>query len=829
MANKIDIGGELHSVATDHKVADASEIKDISKGNKSQAAFNDDVDRHEVEIHGTGGIDSRLTDVEQIEQIVLNGGEAQIAQGSDFTNPDATKRAKIPTVGAIVDGLNDGVYDVSKRNPTAGLNSDGKFTLDYILDNANTLIPTSWRHGGMIISFVHSSDNKYIQYFLAKNEWSASEADWHKMNLEEEVSQLEQKPDIIHIINTDFSIAGLVQVNGTIVDHPDSPYRRTSPFLIKAHNAVSAFVYADSTGASLLSVFSDAQCTIPIALYAGEDEMTSPKYYSFFNNSDSDVYIILTTKSPFVENSFGLYGADLFVSKITDAIRTDIDTIENIIINTIDISIDSIFVNPGIVQNNGTIINAPDSSYRMTEPILLKYGKRIKVHAYGSSELNPIAVFGDNLLTKFQRVINGIALEQGEDYGFGTFSYENKSGFDMYIICTTHNSKQDESWYKIDDVPFENNNIILDIADIYKEHGVCLWTTKTYSYNALSLYVTRFIPVKENQLVYFYNGSYPSTFEVFACNAEKQYIESIINLRGSEDNGDLVKHYLTIKVPQGVNYIGVTNREDELINPQLKVYKENIYANAKIRPIIKDYNLSPQKGHIAFVIDGGYDADDTLKDVFDQKGIKAGWAPLFPQYMADNHGMDIHMDWYMNWQNEGHEILTHSGSAIVWNDVNYSVPSNPIAQAAFAKMRIEQFRNIGFITRGFVQLGSQVFSTEEARKPIYNSYEYGFTRATNTITEPDQGAVMMPTDKPWNLGRSTLEVITLEQMKSLIDECANKKGFLCIYCHSWRIGNQQYPNQTWETMAEMMDYALSKCVVDIPYNCIKALYANHIE
>ena len=34
MAKKLDIGGELHSVATDHKVADASEIKDISKGNK---------------------------------------------------------------------------------------------------------------------------------------------------------------------------------------------------------------------------------------------------------------------------------------------------------------------------------------------------------------------------------------------------------------------------------------------------------------------------------------------------------------------------------------------------------------------------------------------------------------------------------------------------------------------------------------------------------------------------------------------------------------------------------------------------------------------------
>lgn len=180
MAKKIDIGGELHSVATDHKVADALEIKDISKGNKSQTDFNNDIDRHEVEIHGTGGIDSRLTDIEQIEQIVLDGGEAQIAQGSDFTNPDATKRAKIPTVGAIVDGLNDGVYDVSKRNPTAGPNSDGKFTLDYILNqnNVNTLIPTGWRHGGMTISFVRTSDNKYIQAICTANTFTTDVTQW---------------------------------------------------------------------------------------------------------------------------------------------------------------------------------------------------------------------------------------------------------------------------------------------------------------------------------------------------------------------------------------------------------------------------------------------------------------------------------------------------------------------------------------------------------------------------------------------------------------------------------------------------------------------------
>ncbi len=43
----------------------------------------------------------------------------------------------------------------------------------------------------MSVRFV-TSDNKYVQYFLVKDEWSASEGDWEKLNLETELSQLGQ-------------------------------------------------------------------------------------------------------------------------------------------------------------------------------------------------------------------------------------------------------------------------------------------------------------------------------------------------------------------------------------------------------------------------------------------------------------------------------------------------------------------------------------------------------------------------------------------------------------------------------------------------------------
>jgi hypothetical protein len=77
------------------------------------------------------------------------------------------------------------IYDVSAKNPTGGSNNDGKWeSLSALLSDTNlsTLIPTPVRKGGMSIKFVQSSDNKYVQYILLKNQWSADVADWQGLD-----------------------------------------------------------------------------------------------------------------------------------------------------------------------------------------------------------------------------------------------------------------------------------------------------------------------------------------------------------------------------------------------------------------------------------------------------------------------------------------------------------------------------------------------------------------------------------------------------------------------------------------------------------------------
>ena len=105
---------------------------------------------------------------------------------SDHTRAESDHEA----VELYVDSL--GAFDISAYHATGGvLAKYADLAAALGTDGAN--IPYAIRKGGMSVKFVLSSDNKYVQYFLTKDEWSASEADWEKLNLEEEVSQLGQE------------------------------------------------------------------------------------------------------------------------------------------------------------------------------------------------------------------------------------------------------------------------------------------------------------------------------------------------------------------------------------------------------------------------------------------------------------------------------------------------------------------------------------------------------------------------------------------------------------------------------------------------------------
>ena len=119
--------------------------------------------------------------VEHIEQVTADGSTT-----TQKLAPLAVSTEKLADGAVSTEKLADGVkqaiiYDVSAHNNGAVFES-----LQALLSSSNldTFIPVSFRHGGMTIRFIQgseqSSDNKYVQYFLTKNEWSVVESDWEK-------------------------------------------------------------------------------------------------------------------------------------------------------------------------------------------------------------------------------------------------------------------------------------------------------------------------------------------------------------------------------------------------------------------------------------------------------------------------------------------------------------------------------------------------------------------------------------------------------------------------------------------------------------------------
>lgn len=106
------------------------------------------------------------------------------------TDIPAVGSTDVITAGGVAN--HGSAFDISEYNKN-GATLATYADLSAALSETN--VPESVRKGGMSVKFVQTSDNKYVQYFLTKNEWSTNEADWQKMNLEEEVSQLGQKED----------------------------------------------------------------------------------------------------------------------------------------------------------------------------------------------------------------------------------------------------------------------------------------------------------------------------------------------------------------------------------------------------------------------------------------------------------------------------------------------------------------------------------------------------------------------------------------------------------------------------------------------------------
>ena len=126
----------------------------------------------------------------------LSGQPVLMAQYNNAIDPRPKKGSQnLVSSGGVFDNM--GALDVSELNAT-----ENPHTLATYADLSAALaaIPSDYQKGGMSIKFVQTSDNKYVQYLYKVTDAATvaiftNVANWEKMNLEDEVSQLEQEVD----------------------------------------------------------------------------------------------------------------------------------------------------------------------------------------------------------------------------------------------------------------------------------------------------------------------------------------------------------------------------------------------------------------------------------------------------------------------------------------------------------------------------------------------------------------------------------------------------------------------------------------------------------
>ena len=185
------------TAATDHQTAAADHTtaaSDHSRAEADHTTASSDHTRAESD-HSTASADHTTSTNDHTQAVTdhSNATSDHAQAGSDHTRAESDHtRAESDhaAVEVYVDSL--GAFDISAYNATGGvLAKYADLSAALGTDGAN--IPEAIRKGGMSVKFVQSSDNKYVQYMLTKDEWSVNVVDWEKTNLEDEYKSLEQQ------------------------------------------------------------------------------------------------------------------------------------------------------------------------------------------------------------------------------------------------------------------------------------------------------------------------------------------------------------------------------------------------------------------------------------------------------------------------------------------------------------------------------------------------------------------------------------------------------------------------------------------------------------
>lgn len=221
-----------------------------------------------------------------------------------------------------------------------------------------------------------------------------------------------------------------------------------------------------------------------------------------------------------------------------------------------------------------------------------------------------------------------------------------------------------------------------------------------------------------------------------------------------------------------------------------------------------------RKPTFCFICDDATEGDVNTKALFDSFGMKCGFAVIA------NGALESKLERYLQFQNDGFEILSHSTDG---KGMSTSSSLTPEEVEGRLKSSMEQLSALGFNVNGWVT--PSTWLKAEYLRLISKYYQYGFG---HTDSNPESWAGYHSFDGRdiRHLDRWSLQSHAIEETMTAIQNCITNCGFMCFYGHAYPSND----NMNEENMHTILSFLKAKAdageiIVDVPRRAINNYYA----
>lgn len=183
---------------------------------------------------------------------------------------------------------------------------------------------------------------------------------------------------------------------------------------------------------------------------------------------------------------------------------------------------------------------------------------------------------------------------------------------------------------------------------------------------------------------------------------------------------------------------------------------------------------------ITFTLDGNYPRTQAIIDIANNHGVKIGIAPKWNSsfyYQEGNEQSYYSPSKFLEWQADGHEILSHLG---------YNMPETTSYTdeqcIGFIKGSYHMLKARGFNLKGAIGSSGQV--AERLIPYIQRWYSYACTVNNHSEQLGLRGDLLFATSEPYHLWRYSMQSSTLDGMKQAVNDAITNNGLVIFYGHA---------------------------------------------